>query len=339
MAEGAPLSSNKTVVIVGATGALGPAVIQRFLSDGWEVRTLSRTPPAAGTLAATVPHISADVTDQPALEQAFQGVDSVVHMAALLHVVDPPPSLQAEYQRVNVRGTATVVSAARAGSVRRLVAVSSICVYGAQPGLLDENTVAAPDTLYADSKFQAEQEVLAARSPRGEPFAVVLRLAAVYGPGIKGNYQRLVQALAKRRFLPIGTGSNRRTLIFELDVARAIALAATHPAAAGRVFNVTDGAVHTVTEITTAIAGALGRRPPRLSIPLGMARLAISSADTLFRLVGKTPPVTKAALERYTEDVAVSGQLIKDMLGFEPRWGLVNGWQETIAQMQRQGRL
>jgi UDP-glucose 4-epimerase len=339
MAEGALLSPNKTVLIIGATGALGPAVIHRFISEGWDVRTLSRTPPAAGTLAATVPHIAADVTDRQALEQALQGVDTVVHMAALLHVVDPPISLQAEYERVNVHGTATVMSAARATSVRRLVAVSSICVYGTQPGLLDENSAPAPDTPYAVSKLQAEQEALRTRSLGGEPFAVVLRLAAVYGPGIKGNYQRLVRALAKRRFLPIGSGSNSRTLVFEQDVARAIVLAATHPSAAGRVFNVTDGGVHTVAEITTAIAEALGRRLAPLSVPLGFARVAISSLERLCRLIGRTPPVTQAALEKYTEDVAVSGQRIKDVLGFEPRWGLVKGWQETIAQMKQQGRL
>jgi nucleoside-diphosphate-sugar epimerase len=338
MTEGAR-GGNRSVLITGATGALGSPVIKHFLSEGWDVRTLSRTAPPAGTLAATLPHIAADVTDQPALERALRGVDSVVHMAALLHVVDPPPSLRDEYLRVNVRGTASVMAAARACSVRRVVTVSSISVYGSQPGLLDESTTAAPDTLYGVSKFAAEREVVSATSSTGERIGVVLRLAAVYGPGIKGNYQRLVRALVRRRFVPVGNGANRRTLVFEDDVARAIGIAVVHPSAPGRIFNVTDGEIHTVSEITAAIAGALNRRPPRLSIPIAFARLGIASLGAVCRVFGKTSPITQAALSKYTEDVTVSGQRIQDVLGFEPRWGLMDGWQETIARMKQQGRV
>ena len=333
------MAPNKTVLVIGATGALGPAVIRAFQTEGWEVRSLSRKRPRADTAAAAIPHVEADVTDQRALERAMAGVDVVVHMAALLHVVDPPPSLRDEYHRVNVRGTAAVMSAARACSVRRVVALSSICVYGQQSGLLDEGTVPVPDTLYAASKLEAEQEVLRSNSSSEEPFSVVLRLAAVYGAGIKGNYQRLVGALARRRFVPVGSGTNKRTLVLEDDAARAIVLAAVHPSAPGRTFNVTDGEIHTVAEITTAIGAALGRRPPRLSIPVAFARVAISVFEGVCRLCAKTPPVTQAALQKYTEDVAVSGQRIKDELGFEPRWSLAKGWQKTIAEMKQQGRL
>jgi nucleoside-diphosphate-sugar epimerase len=329
----------KVVLITGATGALGPAVVRAFLSAGWDVRTLSRSPQAAGALAATVPHLSVDITDQQALERAMHDVDVVVHMAALLHVADPPPRLEHEYQRVNVHGTATVMAAAQACSVRRVVALSSICVYGAQSGLLDENSAPAPDTMYAVSKLHAEHEVLGARAATGEPLAVVLRLAAVYGPGIKGNYRRLVEDLARGRFVPVGHGSNRRTLVFEEDVARAIVLASTHPSAPGQIFNVTDGEFHTVTEITAAIAVALGRRPPRLSIPLSLARAGISSIEALARLFVRTPPVTTATLDKYTEDVAVSGERFKRLLGFEPEWTLTRGWQETIVRMKEEGRL
>lgn len=329
----------KVVLITGATGALGPAVVRAFLSAGWDVRTLSRHAPEAGALAAGLPHLSADVTDQQALEHAMDGVDTVVHMAALLHVSDPPPHFEREYERVNVHGTATVMAAAQTCSVRRVVALSSICVYGAQSGLLDESRTPAPDTMYAVTKLRAEHEVLRGRAATGEPLAVVLRLAAVYGPGIKGNYQRLVEGLARGRFVPVGNGSNRRTLVFEEDVGRAIVLASTHPSAPGQIFNVTDGECHTVTEITATIAAALGRRPPRLSIPLPLARGGILSVEALARLLARTPPVTRAALEKYTEDVAVSGERIKGSLGFEPEWTLTKGWQETIVRMKEEGRL
>jgi nucleoside-diphosphate-sugar epimerase len=134
-------------------------------------------------------------------------------------------------------------------------------------------------------------------------------------------------------------GSNKRTLVFEEDAARAIVLAAAHPAAAGRVFNVTDGEVHTVAEVTAAIAAALGRRPPRLAVPVTAARTVVACFEGMSRLLGRKPPVTRATLEKYTENIAVSGRRIQEALGFAPRWTLARGWQETITQMTRHGQL
>ena len=100
----------------------------------------------------------------------------------------------------------------------------------------------------------------------------VLRLGAVYGSRIKGNYRRLLIALARGRFVPIGPGSNRRTLVYDKDVGRAAMLAAVHPDAAGRIFNVTDGQIHTMEAIIETLCEALGRVPPRLTLPVGLIR-------------------------------------------------------------------
>ena len=100
----------------------------------------------------------------------------------------------------------------------------------------------------------------------------MLRLGAVYGAQVKGNYRRLLSALARGRFVPIGSGRNRRTLIYDKDVARAALLAVCHPDAAGRVFNVTDGEVHTMATIVRTLCTALGRRPPCLTLPAGPVR-------------------------------------------------------------------
>ena len=66
----------------------------------------------------------------------------------------------------------------------------------------------------------------------------MLRLGAVYGSRIKGNYERLVRSLVRGRFIPVGYGANRRTLVYDKDVARAAVLAAIHDAAAGKIYNV-----------------------------------------------------------------------------------------------------
>ncbi len=314
-------------------------MIRFFVSDGWRVRTLSRRPPAVGTPAAGHPHVVADTGDRPALLEAMRDVTVVVHMAALLHVVDPSPELEAEYWRVNVEGTRCVMDVARATGVQRVVFMSSICVYGVQNGPVDEETRPNPDSRYATTKRQAEELVLDARSEEGRPLGVVLRLGAVYGPGIKGNYHRLARAVARGRFIALGAGANRRTLVFEEDAARAIVIAATHPKAAGRVYNVTDGEYHTVAEITKAIADAFGRPIPRWAVPLPLARVAVAVLESGSRAFGRRPPVSRRALEKYTEEIVVSGRRIRDELGFEARYDLAEGWRRTASGIRAEGRL
>jgi len=156
---------------------------------------------------------------------------------------------------------------------------------------------------------------------------------AIYGSRIKGNYQRLVQALSHRRFIPIGDGRNRRTLIYDRDVARAALLAVQHPSAAGKVYNVSDGHSHTLKEIINAICQALGRTPPRFSLPVGPVRLAASILEGAGRMIGFKSPVGRATIDKYTEDIAVDCQLIQRELGFKPQFDLLAGWQKTIQEL------
>ena len=257
------------VLITGATGAIGPRVVHALYQAGYQIRTFSVDAPTAGMFPPHVEVVIGDVTNKAAVQSAMQGVDAVVHLAALLHIVNPPPEMREKYERINVGGTATVVEAAIKAGVKRVVLFSTIAVYGPSDGcVLNEQSPTHPDTFYAQTKLAAEQIVLNARGADGQPLGTVLRLGAVYGSRIKGNYERLTHALARHRFIPIGNGLNRRTLVYDKDVGRAAVLAVSHPAAAGRVFNVTDGAFHTLNDIIESICSALGRKPPRFSLPV-----------------------------------------------------------------------
>ncbi len=173
----------------------------------------------------------------------------------------------------------------------------------------------------------------------GQPLGTVLRLGAVYSSRIKGNYERLTHALARHRFIPVGSCLNRRTLVYNRDVARAAALAVSHPSAAGRVFNVTDGGFHTLNKIIESICAALGRKPPSLSLPIGPVRFAAGIVEDLVRLVGRQAQISRATIEKYTEDIAVNSSRIQTELGFKPQYDLRSGWQETVQEMRRMGEL
>lgn len=332
MPEGRPAARRPICLVTGATGAIGPGVVAA-LSKTYDLRTFSRRPAEPGQLDRSVTGFVGDVTDAETLRRAARGAEVIVHLAALLHLVDPPPAIRAEYQRVNVGGTAAVIEAAIAENVSRVVVMSTIAVYGYRAGGgVDETSPCTPETAYGETKLAAEQIALAAHRRDGAPLATVLRSAAVYGPRVKGNYQRLVHALARRRFVPVGPGDNLRTLIFDEDLASATALAARHGSAAGRVYNVSDGTPHPLREIVAAICAALGRRPPRWHVPIGPVRAAVRAASVV-------KPGLPRMLDKYLEEVAVDASRIQAELGFRPRVGLMEGWKATIAEMQRTGRL
>ena len=138
---------------------------------------------------------------------------------------------------------------------------------------------------------------------------------------------------------PIGPGSNRRTLVYDKDVARAAMLAAVHPDAAGRIFNVTDGQIHTMEAIIETLCEALGRVPPRLTLPVSATRRFAGILEDGARVFGFRSPIVRATVDKYTEDVAVDGRRFCARLGFVPRYDLAAGWRETVAEMRQAGDL
>jgi nucleoside-diphosphate-sugar epimerase len=323
------------ILVTGATGAVGPRVVHALHQAGCRIRTFSVDTPALGMFPQDVEALMGDVTDQAAVQSAMCGVDAVVHMAALLHIANPSPELRKKYECVNIGGTAAVVDAAIKADVERVVFFSTIAVYGHSNGcVLNEMSPTHPDTLYAQTKHAAEQIVLNAKSSSGKPLGTVLRFGAIYGSRIKGNYERLIHALASHRFISIGNGLNRRTLIYDKDVGNAVVPSVFHPAAAGRLFNVTDGGFHTLNEIIESICSGLGRTTPRLSLPIEPTRTLIHLLEKGISSCGFESPVTLDMIDKYTEDIAVDGSLFQKEIGFIPHYDFKTGWEEMIREMR-----
>lgn len=326
--------------MTGATGVLGPTVVTTLLRAGYRVRTLSLHRPEASPFPGAVEAHSGDITDRNTLDEAVVGAGAVLHLAALLHIQNPSAGLRSEYERINVRGTSGVIDAALRHGVRRVIFFSTIAVYGdGRREMLTEESTPHSTTYYTETKLAAERIVLSARRPDGAPLGTVLRLGAVYGSRVRGSYERLVRGLARGWFVPVGPGLNRRTLVYDKDVAAAAILAVEHPAAGGRVYNVTDGHVHRFCEIIQAICEALGRRPPVFSLPVTPTRLAFGLLENAASVLGWRSPLNRAMLDKYLEDVAVDGSKIQREIGFIPQYNLASGWQETIQEMRRAGNL
>ena len=180
------------------------------------------------------------------------------------------------------------------------------------------------DTLYAATKLDGEA------AARTAPGSVVLRIAATYGPRMKANYRRLVRAIERGWFVSVGPGTNRRTLIYEADVARAAVLAASK-APEGSTYNVTDGKVHTLGEILDAIAAAVDKKLLPVHLPTAPTRLLAGLVEDSISLIGRRSPVGRATIDKLVEDVAVSGRRFQDDLGFRPSMDLLAGWRHAVA--------
>jgi nucleoside-diphosphate-sugar epimerase len=330
--------------VTGATGAIGPATVRALLAAGAAVRVfgrLDRVRDQPDCWPGWLPRVelaSGDITQPDTLIPAMRDVDVVIHLAALLHVENPPPEYERRYRAINVEGTRHVVEAAAAAGVRRFVLASTTAVYGPTGGQpASEDTAPAPDSWYAESKLEAERVARAAGRPSG-PEIAILRLSAVYGPRVRGNYRRLLRAMARGRFVSIGPGRNRRSLVADADAARAFVLAARHPAAAGQTFNVADGPAHTVDEILAAMAAAVGRRPARWRLPASLARFAAAAGDVAGGVIGRHPGL-RPSVEKYLEESAVDASRIVDVLGFRPELDLATGWRLTAESLRSTGEL
>lgn len=327
------------ILVTGATGAVGPVVVRAVHDAGYAVRTLSLDTPPVGIWPDGVEAVTGDVTDASDVRAVLDGVDAVIHMAALLHITHVSPEIREKYQKINVGGTSNLANAAAEAAVKRIVLFSTIAVYGPSGGrILTEDSKPCPDTSYAQTKLEAEQIVLNARGADDRSLGTVLRFGAIYGSRIKGNYERLTHALANHRFIPIGNGLNRRTLIYDKDVGRAVVQAVFHPEAAGRLFNVSDGSFHTLNAIIEAICSGLGRRPPRLSLPVEPTRTLIRFMESGISAIGFKSPVTAEMMDKYTEDIAVDSSRFQKDIGFVPHYDLKSGWKEAILEMNQVGR-
>nr|MDQ6915837.1 NAD-dependent epimerase/dehydratase family protein [Actinomycetota bacterium] len=186
-------------LVTGATGKVGHATARALLDAGHEVRALVRDPErAAPNLPPGVAPARGDVTDPGSLVDATAGCEVVFNAMGL-----PEQWLAdaAAFERVNARGTESVVRAAREAGVRRVVHTSTIDVFHARPGVaFDESHVAdyPKGTAYERSKQHAEE---LAREAAGDMDLVFVNPAAVYGPGPEGS-----ASLERQLFVPIARG-------------------------------------------------------------------------------------------------------------------------------------
>lgn len=306
------------VLVTGASGFVGRALVDRLLADG--------VPTLAAVRGAVVLPVGAQRVQAPNLgpdgdwRVALAGAACVVHLAARVHVMrDGAAHPLAEFRRVNVDGTLALARQAAAAGVRRFVFVSSIKVNGEESAAgrpFSADDVPAPGDPYGISKHEAEQGLWAVAAETGLQ-VVVVRPVLVYGPGVKANFRSLMGWLARGLPLPLGAIHNRRSLLALDNLTDLLATCIDHPAAAGHVFLASDGEDLSTTELLRRLGATLGR-PARL-LPLPASWL-----EGAARLIGRG-----AVAQRLCGSLQVDIGKTRDLLGWTPPVTVDEALQKT----------
>ena len=316
------------VLVTGAAGFVGGPVGRELARRGHRVVGLFRGAPSIdwpGECAR-----AADLLDRPAIARALAGVDAVVHLAARVHVMrETVADPAAEFQRVNVDGTALLLEEAERAGVRHFVFGSSVKAVGEggeEP--LSESTSPAPGDPYGESKLQAEALVRDFGNRSGR-VATSVRFPLVYGPGVRANMLRLFDLVARGVPLPFGGVRNRRSLLYVENAAAAIAAILSAPTPAGPLYMLSDGEDVSSAELVRRIGRALGRAARLAPVPPWVFRAAGSGGDVVAKLVPW--PLTTAAVRRLTGSLVVDSSRIRRELGFEPPFHLQQGLEATAS--------
>lgn len=278
------------VLVTGANGFLGRTVCEALVRGGHSVTAAVRSPARAAGLPGTPVPIG-DLADTTDWREALTDAGAVIHCAARVHVMrETARDPLAEFRSINVGATERLARAAAAGGVRRFLYVSSIKVNG-------EATDGAPFTAgdpaqpldpYGISKHEAEQALWAIARETGLE-VTVLRPPLVYGPGVGGNFQRLIKLVRSGAPLPLASVRNRRSMIYSRNFADLLVRLVADARGVGKTYVVADGISLSTPDLVRAIARSLQRSARLLPCPPSLLRAAaamIGKADEIDRLVG-----------------------------------------------------
>lgn len=317
-----------TALVTGATGFVGSHVVRVLAGHGVQVRALSRRPDTARHVVPPgVEVVAGDLADPPSLSAAAAGQELVIHTAA--RVSDWGP--RSAFWGANVEGVANLLGACRAAGVRRLVHISSLTVLGLPRDgrVVDEHAPVANPARgdhYSTSKLAGERLVREAHGGGGLETTVV-RPGAIWGPGDPNVLPRVL-ALLRRGVMPlIGRGDNVLGLSHVDNLAPGIVLAAGTPAAAGRLYHLTDGEEVTARQALAALAAALGVRPPRRSVPYGALYALAALAEGVSRLLRRSspPPLSRYGVRFVACHCRYDISRAREVLGYAPSVTFVEG--------------
>lgn len=308
------------VLVTGASGFVGRSLSLKTLAEGWQVRgTLLQEEPPNALISGVEPVVIELLGVDTSCPHAVEGIDTVIHLAARVHVLKEVASNPlSEFRKTNTDGTFHLARQSAEAGVRRFVFMSTIGVNGNTSGsrAFTENDYPDPHNPYSVSKLEAEIGLREISEKTGMEL-VVVRAPLVYGPGNPGNFLSLLRIIAKGIPLPLASISNQKSFLYVENLADALVCCATHPAAAGQTYLVSDNEAVSTPELIRRTAAALGVPARLFPVPASLMQLAGT-------VTGK-----RAAVNRLLGSLTVDSSRIRRELGWQPPFTMTEGLRET----------
>ena len=312
------------ILVTGASGFIGKALVPRLIESGHEVVISSRH--ANSESIGTTVHPIADLGPDTDWSEALDEVEVVIHLAARVHIMtDKARDPLADNRRVNTEGTRKLAKDAASAGVRHFIFMSTIKVNGDCSRLKPfcAHDLPAPKDPYAIAKLEAEEALLQIVR-YSNMRATIIRSPLVYGPGVKGNFVSLLKICVQGWPLPFGSVNNRRSMIYVGNLVDLVHRMIQEPLPSSEIYLCRDPQDVSTPELLHKVSLALGVKPLLLAFPISMLRFGAA-------LIGKT-----AAISRLTESLYIDDRPTRMDLDWTPPFSMLKGLKETATWFDTQ---
>jgi nucleoside-diphosphate-sugar epimerase len=323
------------VLVTGGTGFTGKALTRRLLDGGHEVIALDYKEglktEELREWGATV--VIGSVTDRDILHQCMPGIDVVQHAAAAFREMNVD---DAYYRKVNVEGTRNVLQIALENGVKKVIYFSTCGVHGNvnHPPAAEDAPI-QPADYYQRTKYEAEPIVQ--EYVRKGLRALILRPAAIYGPGDPERFAMIFKRVAGGKFPMFGSGRTLYHPVYIDNLIDAAILAMESDRGDGEAYLIADEEYVEIERLVRGIADALQvdlKMPHYPVMPLVVVGHIV---EKLCKPFGVTPPIFPRRVDWYRQNRAFDIGKAKRDLGYQPRVGLRDGLEQTAAWYRENG--
>jgi len=325
------------VLVTGGTGFTGKALVKRLLDEGHQVVAMDYK---EGIKTEELRQWGAEVvigsvTDKAVVNRCMKGVDVVQHLAAAFRELNVPESY---YYDVNVNGTVNALEAAKNEGVKRFVYCSTCGVHGnVDNPPSGEDSPIQPADYYQQTKYEAEPFVLKYHEKGLK--SVILRPAAIYGPGDPERFFMIFKRVAKGKFPMFGSGKTLYHPLYIDNLVDAHMLAMHDGKGDGQAYLIADEHYYAIEELVKRVAKAMKVDVKIPHYPVMPLVVAGHVFETLCKPVGITPPIFPRRVDWYRQNRAFKIDKAKRDLGYAPRVGIDAGLSNTYDWYKKEGYL
>lgn len=311
----------KRILVTGANGFIGSFMMSTLKQNGFDPLGAIRSSDANLATCTGSDYVCVgEIGPATDWSDALTGIDAVVHLAARVHVLQDVSFDPIEaYRRVNVEGTSSLAAQAIKMGVKRFIYVSSIKVNGEQTSdcPFTEESIPEPADPYGQSKLESEL-LLQELTHNSTLELVIVRPPLVYGPGVGGNFRRLIELVERGFPLPLASVHNARSMVSLKNLTDFLMTCVVHPGAAGETFLVSDGVDWSTPDLIAAIAKTLGVSERLFPFSLPLLRL-------IGRLSGQND-----AINRLCQSLVVDISRSRDYLSWKPQQSPQDAVRQTV---------